>query len=173
MKPADTTDLVCRVRRDEGGAPLAEFALALPLLLVLVFGTMEFANVLYQQHIITKGAQEAARFAARSPALVSSASCSPTGGGWAGATTAAANIAATGQTAGGTSIIPNFSTADVTITVECPASGDLLSSNPDSGSIPVVLATVSIDYRSLGFLDLLNLSNFSLSAQHREMGVGL
>ena len=63
---------VSRLMRDEQGGPLAEFALVLPLLLLLVFGTMEFANVLYQQHIITKGAQEAARFAARSPALVTS-----------------------------------------------------------------------------------------------------
>lgn len=171
--PGCETNPVRLLKRDESGAPLAEFALALPLLLVLVFGTMEFANVLYQQHVITKGAQEAARFAARNPALVSSASCAPTGGGWAGATAAAANIAATGRTTGGTNIIPNFSASDVTISVECPASGDLISSNPDSGAIPVVLATVSIDYRSLGFLGLLNLSDFSLSAQHREMGVGL
>ena len=162
-----------RLAHDEGGGPLAEFALVLPLLLVIVFGTMEFANVLYQQHIITKGAQEAARFAARSPALVTSTSCSPTGSDWTAATTAAANIAATGRTSGGTQIMPNLSAADVTITVECPASSGLISSNPDSGAIPVVLATVSIDYRSLGFLTLLNLSDFSLSAQHREMGVGL
>ena len=61
---SNTTSPVRRLRADEGGAPLAEFALTLPLLLLLVFGTMEFANVLYQQHVITKGAQEAARFAA-------------------------------------------------------------------------------------------------------------
>ena len=164
---------ISRLMRNEQGGPLAEFALVLPLLLLLVFGTMEFANVLYQQHIITKGAQEAARFAARSPALVTSTSCSPTGGDWTSATAAAANIAATGRTSGGALIIPNLSAADVVITVECPSSAGLISSNPDSGAIPVVLATVSINYRSLGFLGLLRLSGFSLSAQHREMGVGL
>lgn len=173
MREEACPGLACRLRRDERGGPLAEFALVLPFLLILVFGTMEFANLLYQQHIITKGAQEAARFAARSPALVTSTSCSPTGSAWTSVTAAAANIAATGRSSGGVQIIPNFSAADVVITVECPSSTGLISSNPDSGAIPVVLATISIDYRSLGFLGLLNLSDFSLSAQHREMGVGL
>jgi hypothetical protein len=162
-----------RAAKDERGSPLAELALVLPLLLVMVFGTLEFANILYQQQVITKGVQEAARFAARNPSLNATVACPPASGGWASAASAAANVAATGSAAGGTLILPNFAAADVVVTVECPASDGLLSSNPDSGSIPVVLVRAEIDARSVGFLAFLNIAELQLSAEHREMGVGL
>lgn len=162
-----------RAAKDERGSPLAEIALVLPLLLVMVFGTLEFANILYQQQVITKGVQEAARFAARNPALNATVACPPASGGWTSAASAAANVAATGSPAGGNLILPNFAAANVVVTVECPASAGLISSNPDSGSIPVVLVRAKIDVRSVGFLAFLNITDMQLSAQHREMGVGL
>lgn len=167
------SSVVLRAARDERASPLAELALALPLLLTLVFGTLEYTNILYQQQVITKGVQEAARFAARSPSLNTTPACPPAGGGWTVTSSAAANIAATGRPAGGSAILPNFSAGDVTVTVECPASGGLISSNPSSGSIPVVFVRAEIDARSVGFFQLLNIPSTRLSAEHREMGVGL
>ncbi len=173
MSPHQFSGFVKRVAKDQRGSPLAELALVLPLLLVMVFGTLEFANILYQQQVITKGVQEAARFAARNPSLNATVACPPASGGWSSAASAAANVAATGSTAGGTLILPNFAAADVVVTVECPASAGLISSNPDSGSIPVVWVRAEIDARSVGFLSLLNIADLQLSAEHREMGVGL
>lgn len=159
--------------RDERGSPLAELALVLPLLLVMVFGTLEFANILYQQQVITKGVQEAARFAARNPSVNATVACPPASGGWTSAAAAAANVAATGSPAGGSLILPNFAATNVAVTVECPTSDGLISSNPSSGSIPVILVRAEISVRSVGFLSLINVTDLQLSAEHREMGVGL
>lgn len=173
MKTRRISSLLERSMRDERGSPLVELALVLPVLLVMVFGTLEFANILYQQHILTKGVQEAARFAARNPSVNQTIDCPPTSGAWSSTVAAAANIATTGNPAGTNPILPNFSASDVTVTVECPASGGLISSNPSSGSIPVVLVRAEIDARNLGFLSLINITDLQLSAEHREMGVGL
>lgn len=52
-----------RNRRDEG-ASLVEFAVALPLLLILVLGIIEFGFLLAQMNEMRHGAREGARYAA-------------------------------------------------------------------------------------------------------------
>lgn len=44
------------------GAALVELAIVLPLLLVLIFGIIEFGLLLYNRQIITNASREAARF---------------------------------------------------------------------------------------------------------------
>lgn len=46
------------------GASLVEFALVLPLLLVILFGIIEFGAVLYNQAVITNASRDASRYAA-------------------------------------------------------------------------------------------------------------
>lgn len=46
------------------GVSAVEFALVLPLLLVILFGIIEFGAVLYNQAVITNASREAARYAA-------------------------------------------------------------------------------------------------------------
>lgn len=53
-----------QVRRREGGAALVEFAIVLPLLLVLLFGIIEASWAFAQQNDIRHGAREGARLAA-------------------------------------------------------------------------------------------------------------
>jgi Flp pilus assembly protein TadG len=48
-------------RMSEKGASLVEFALVLPLLLVITFGAIEFSVMLYDQQVITNAAREGAR----------------------------------------------------------------------------------------------------------------
>lgn len=50
-----------RARRRDGGQSLVEFVLVLPILLVLIFGIIEFANAWRTSQIITNTAREAAR----------------------------------------------------------------------------------------------------------------
>ena len=47
--------------RSEQGQDLVEFALILPLFLLLVFGTLEFGRAYYDMHLITNAAREGAR----------------------------------------------------------------------------------------------------------------
>jgi Flp pilus assembly protein TadG len=47
---------------NEKGAAVVEFAIVLPLLLVIVFGIVEFGFVMYNQAMLTNAAREGARF---------------------------------------------------------------------------------------------------------------
>jgi Flp pilus assembly protein TadG len=53
-----------RLRRSESGAELIEFALTLPLLLLVVLGIIEFGFVFQQYEVVTNAAREGARIAA-------------------------------------------------------------------------------------------------------------
>ena len=47
--------------KNQNGAALVEFAIVLPLLLVLVFGMIEFSLMLYDKAVITNASREGAR----------------------------------------------------------------------------------------------------------------
>src|SRR5436853_625422 len=66
------------------GSALLEGTVMVPFLCVLVFGALEFSRYFYQQHLISTGVRDAARFLARTP--------DPTAGTWQDA---AKNLAAT------------------------------------------------------------------------------
>ena len=52
-------------RNDEGSA-LIEGAILVPVLLVLMLGVFEFSWLIYQQHLISTGIRDGARYIARS-----------------------------------------------------------------------------------------------------------
>lgn len=47
--------------KNQNGVVLVEFGLILPLLLLFIFGTIEFSLLLFNQHIITNASREGAR----------------------------------------------------------------------------------------------------------------
>jgi Flp pilus assembly protein TadG len=49
-------------RRHEAGAAAVEFAIVLPLLVLLLFGIVEFGLLLYNQQVITNASREGARY---------------------------------------------------------------------------------------------------------------
>lgn len=49
---------------DDSGAVMAEFALVLPLVLLLLFGIIDFGRVMFTQNNITSAVREGARFGA-------------------------------------------------------------------------------------------------------------
>ena len=63
-----------RFLRGERGAALVEFAIVLPLLLMIVFGIIDFARAFYTQNNLTSAVREGARWAAvRDPAKITTA----------------------------------------------------------------------------------------------------
>jgi Flp pilus assembly pilin Flp len=58
---------VSRLRRDESGANAVEFALLLPVLIILLFGVISVGLLYNQQLSLTQAAREGARFAATLP----------------------------------------------------------------------------------------------------------
>ena len=59
------------VKNGERGASVVEFAIVLPILLVLLFGVIEFGFIFYNKEMLTNAAREGARagILARSPRL--------------------------------------------------------------------------------------------------------
>jgi Flp pilus assembly protein TadG len=55
--------LLKRFRRSESGAEVVEFALTLPLLLLLVLGMIEFGFLFQEYEVVTNAAREGARIA--------------------------------------------------------------------------------------------------------------
>ena len=51
-----------KVKKGQKGASAVEFALVLPLLLVILFGIVEFGLLFYNQQLITNASREGARF---------------------------------------------------------------------------------------------------------------
>jgi Flp pilus assembly protein TadG len=94
------TSPTARRRRTDRGAATVELALLLPLLLVLVFGIIDFGRVFNAQVTLSQAAREGARLAA-----LCNSSTPTTCGSVATRTTAAA---------------PNLSGVSVTTTTTCP-----------------------------------------------------
>ena len=49
------------LRHDEKGAAIVEFAIILPLLLLLIFGAIEFSLLMFNKQVITNASREGAR----------------------------------------------------------------------------------------------------------------
>jgi Flp pilus assembly protein TadG len=47
--------------KDQNGAALVEFAIVLPMLILVLFGTIEFGLILFNQNVITNASREGAR----------------------------------------------------------------------------------------------------------------
>lgn len=62
---------------DRRGAAAAEMALVIPLLLGIMFGSVEIGNYFYNEHKLVKSVRDGARFAARQKLLLSVCSGAP------------------------------------------------------------------------------------------------
>ena len=58
--------MVCR-HRNEIGSSLVELAIALPVLLIVFFGTVDFARVIYVANALTNAARAGAQFGSLTP----------------------------------------------------------------------------------------------------------
>lgn len=163
--------------RDRRGGPLAEFALVLPFLLLLIFGGFEFGRIVYIQNIITKSVQDAARYAARHPAVIENGSCVPSSAAWVAVQANSATIVRRGSVLAPNLLHPDLDPANATVsvTVDCvPPTGTMETSNPGAGvNVPIVVVNASVPITDIGFFGFLGQSGITLSAEHREMAVGL
>ncbi len=131
----------------ENGSVAVEFALVLPLLLLILFGTIEFGVMMYDQAIITNAAREGARWGAvQSVSLSHPISCSDPGistiqGG------SPASCSGTGS--GNACLVASNYGASALITF-----GNATSTNPSvsvtCGSGGTISVTVNYSYQGLG-----------------------
>lgn len=146
------------------GAAMVEFALILPLLIVLVFGITELGRALYQVNTLDKAVASGVRFMARYEGLLDLSDCSLNGGPWATASGYASNLVATGKEgAGGTGLLPGLDAGDVSFAL------DTANTNDDTGC--VIQGTVTVPFFSLfgdSVVPFLNLGPFNLTASSEE-----
>jgi Flp pilus assembly protein TadG len=150
--------------RDSEGSALIEGALVLPVLCTLLFGVFEFSWLFYQQHMISTGIRDAARYIARN--------ANPTD---ITIQTGAKNLATTGAIDGNTARVSGWWTRDVEIaygSVDNPVGVDGLT--PFRGGAVIQSVTVSTTFAvpSLGFFGLLGLKPPAFTVSHQERVTG-
>jgi Flp pilus assembly protein TadG len=158
------------VWQDRDGSALVESALLLPVLCVLMFGIYEFSWLFYQQHLISIGLRDAARYLARSPNPCNGASPD-----WVAAEDYAKNLATTGSVDGGPARVRGWTSAMVVAT--CSAidnAADAYGSTILRGGPIIHVVTVSTRFTdpALGFFGFLRLQTPVISLAHSERAIG-
>jgi hypothetical protein len=139
---------------DRRASAAAEMALVLPILLVLLFGSVELGNYFLSEHVVQKAVRDASRYAARLP-LADYTSCTVPSAGTAEQQTQ--RIARFGDPSGsGTQRLAGW-TADnmTTVSIACDdgtsgnnwATGGIYTDFPDGA--PVVTVRTVVPYDSL------------------------
>src|SRR5262245_13244310 len=150
--------------RDDEGSALIEGAIIVPVLLVLVLGVFEFSWLICQQHLISTGIHDGARYIARSasPRDVTIQSD-------------AKKLATTGAIDGDTARVKGWTARDVHISYA--SVNNFVGSNgltPFRGDAAIQIVTVSTTFTvpSLGFFGFLGLKPPALTVSHQERVIG-
>jgi Flp pilus assembly protein TadG len=125
-----------RSNRNQRGVAIIEFALVMPLLLVMTFMVTEFGRAIYQYNVVTKSVRDAARYLTIQTPNTKVAE--------------AANLVVYGTTTTGTTpLIPGLTTAMVSANWP-PATG----TNPPISTVTVQVSGYTFDSMVLGAFGL-------------------
>lgn len=160
--------------RDERGAAAAELALALPLLLIIMFGAFEIGNYFLNEHILVKAVRDGARYAARQNFSNYSACSGAVGNPLLSDTR---NVVKTGLVTGGTDRLPYWAATTISVTMTCAttAGGQTMSGiyRGRASGAPIVTVSATVPYtpvlRSFGFRG--TGLNLNASEQAAVMGI--
>src|SRR5262249_27493676 len=152
--------------RDNEGSALMEGAILLPLLLSLVLGVLEFSWLLDQQHLISTGIHDAARYLARS-AKPNDVTIQKN----------AKALAITGAVDGTIPRVRDWTVRDISITFvsnDNPVDAKGVTRFRGGPLVQSVTVSTSFTVSSLGFFGFLGLKppGFTVSHQERVIGPG-
>ena len=161
--------------RDQQGVAGTEMALMVPLLVTLMFGSLELGNYFWSEHKVVKSVRDAARFAGRQSSLYSPATCT------SGAVTAAPapdidKIARYGKLTVTVADKPKIYgwTTPVTVTLSCPAIGTYSGIYKGKANVPVVTVTATaVPYPSLFQVLGFTSSSLTLNASSQSAVMGI
>lgn len=166
---------LAQFRRMSGASAAAEFALILPLLVMLLFGGLEAGYYLWSEHKVIKAVRDGARFAGRQQFSIFDCD--------AGAITDSLvvanikNVTRTGTIdASAAPVVPGWddNATEVDIDVTCVSSSDIAGIYSDEASgAPIVTVSAKVPYPTLfGPIALgLNDTDLNASAQAAVMGL--
>jgi Flp pilus assembly protein TadG len=111
-----------RLFTSNSGAAAVEMALVIPLLLIVMFGSVELGNYFMDEHVLVKGVRDAARYAARQN-FTNYTGCS---GSPSAPVPANAQLLAQKGILDSTApdLLPNWGSATFTVSVSCVSSTD-------------------------------------------------
>ncbi len=161
-----------RLIMDCSGSAAAEMVLVVPLLVVLMFGTMELGYYFYSEHVVVKAVRDGARFASREgfekftcPSTVDS-----------GVQQDTQRVTRTNQVAaGGSARLPGWTDdTSVTVSLACAdnSSGTYGSIYEGLSGVPVVTVSATVPYKSLFSRIGFNAASLKLNAQAQASVTG-
>lgn len=156
-----------QIVRDERGVAASEFALILPLLVLLMFSFYEAGRIYWSYNVVQSSARDAARYAARMPITCDSGGV----GTFTDATDPAEiqNLTRTGTLDGtGNPLVAGWTNnATVTVAVACVDNSSAAMSGRYDGhaKIPTVTITAAAPYGAMfaGIVPGFNLSSITIS----------
>jgi Flp pilus assembly protein TadG len=108
----------CACRRRQSGLAMVEFAISVPLLLLLMFGAFEFGHFMIQYSTLNDAVRNAARYAAGS-GMEGTTGNLKTGADWSSLVTQGKNLAVFGNAAGTPpAVLPSLNTGNITVTAD-------------------------------------------------------
>lgn len=138
--------LICDVR----ASAAVEMALVFPMLLILMFGSVELGNYFLNEHSLVKAVRDGARYAARQNFATSYPDCSTVD---ATTQTNIKNVVKYGYLSGTSVLTPNIVDADITIATGCTttAGGQTLQGiyRGRTTGAQTVTVTATVAYRSV------------------------
>jgi Flp pilus assembly protein TadG len=164
------TPMLKRLTQNDDGSALIEGAIVVPVLCILLFGVYEFSWFFYQQHLVSTGLRDAARYLARLPAP-----CNPASFTWYIDQASAKNLATTGSINGGAARVKGWTSTNVRLTctpIDNPITATGLSAFRGGPVIYVVTASTRFADPTLGFFGLLGLTPPAISVSHSERVIG-
>jgi Flp pilus assembly protein TadG len=160
-----------RLFRDRCGAAAAEMALVAPLLIILMFGSMELGYYFYSEHVVIKAVRDGARFASREG--FEKYSCPSTIDSGVEADTK--HVTRTNQVTGGGARLPNWTSDNsVTVTLSCVDNSSATYGAIYDGlsGVPVVTVSATVPYASLFSKIGFDATNLQLSAKSQASVMG-
>lgn len=163
--------MIARLLRQENGAAAAEMALVAPLLMIIMFGSMELGHYFYSEHVVVKAVRDGARFASRQG--FADFNCPSTIGGTV--VTDTQNVTRTNTVNGsGTPRLGGWTqNSTVTVTLRCDTSGTYVSFYQGLGGVPVVTVSATVPYSSLFQMIGFNSTNLSVRSSSEVPVMGI
>lgn len=171
------------IMRDRKGSAAVEMALVTPLLLVIMFGSVEVGNYFYNEHLLTKAVRDGARYAARQNFSYYTTCTGVPGGAGGTVETETRNLVKTGYVTGTGDRLAAWNANTIILSTDCYATAtDAASSNQNMTGIyrgsasgaPVVTVSASVPYTPIvGTAFGFSGSGISLNATQKAAVTGL
>jgi hypothetical protein len=161
------------LKLDERGLALVEFAIVLPLLILILAGLFEFGRLIQHRHAIVKSVGDATRYLAHiSPESVQ---C-PAGGGAGNIVNAeemdrARNLVVYGSTAAiPPEIVSYLAPGDISVVVDCLDNSS--GSYRGREELAVIRVLAQTEYQDFGWLDFIGLGPITFAVTHQQLHIG-